>query len=497
MDELNINWDEIPASDEYSLEEILLQFRSEEQVMEVDRPEVKVEKTETKAEVQTGPEAEVPTGAEVEEKSEEKVEASVWEKFRTRAAEKPAPRTEEKAGIKAEPKADTGIWEKFRTKVAEKPAARTEQKAEPKEKPRKKKPEKKAEKESSRHLSAPKVRESFPPENSAELPDPEEVLSLFKTFVEEAPPSDHTEVSPVQSEEKPLLAEDSPDFRDILREFMMGDQHPLYRETTGMAYREPEAAEPEEEEEEKELVLPEVRPRKTYPVEEFFPAENESPEEPESEPSLPEPEPESPEEPEEPEESGDFDEAEQPQEPEASEGEVTVESDEEDSSEEDDLRYLGDFPPFGQWILNELTGYWIKLNGIGNRESTHTMEDDKEDPGPEVNVAVASRYYGSQVTMLRMRFQIGLALLAVLAWITLGFPVSGMLKTVKTASMMCLGLQLVIMLLCLDIITNALINLTRGKFGADALALLACIASCWALAPPAVSISIMRLPTLT
>ena len=68
---------------------------------------------------------------------------------------------------------------------------------------------------------------------------------------------------------------------------------------------------------------------------------------------------------------------------------------------------------------------------MGDRQSVATMEDEREDPGPEVNVASASRYYGSQVTMLRMRFQLGLALLAVLAYITLGFPVSGMLKTAK------------------------------------------------------------------
>ncbi|MBR3166110.1 MAG: hypothetical protein IKF16_08090, partial [Lachnospiraceae bacterium] len=144
---------------------------------------------------------------------------------------------------------------------------------------------------------------------------------------------------------------------------------------------------------------------------------------------------------------------------------------------DDEILYSGDFPSFGQWILNELMTVWIRLNGIGDRASTATMEDDKEDLGKEVNVANASRYYGSQVTMLRMRFQIGLVLLAILAYITLGFPVSGMLKTAKVASAMCLGLQLTIMLLCLDIVTNAAVNLIRRKFGADSLAVLACLIS--------------------
>ena len=152
-------------------------------------------------------------------------------------------------------------------------------------------------------------------------------------------------------------------------------------------------------------------------------------------------------------------------------------TEERNDPEDDELTYAGDFPSFGQWILNELMGFWIKLNGVGDRQSTATMQDDREDLGSEVNVANASRYYGSQVTMLRMRMQIGLAILAILAYLTLGFPVSGMLKTAKVAAGMCLALQLTVMLLCLDVVTNALVNLTRGRFGADVLAVIACLIS--------------------
>ena len=148
-----------------------------------------------------------------------------------------------------------------------------------------------------------------------------------------------------------------------------------------------------------------------------------------------------------------------------------------DPEADDEILYAGDFPSFGQWILNELMTLWIRLNGIGDRQSTATMEDDSEELGKEVNVANASRYYGSQVTMLRMRFQIGLVVIAILAYITLGLPVSGMLKTAKVAAAMCLGLQLTVMLLCLDVVTNAAVNLTRRRFGADSLAVLACVIS--------------------
>ena len=72
----------------------------------------------------------------------------------------------------------------------------------------------------------------------------------------------------------------------------------------------------------------------------------------------------------------------------------------------------------------------------------------------------------SFVPSLRQRFRIGLVLLAVLAWISLGLPVSGMLRTLEVASGMCLGLQLAMLLLSLDIVAGAVVNLARGRFGA-------------------------------
>lgn len=362
---------------------------------------------------------------------------------------------------------------------------------------------------------------------------------------------------PVEPENTPLFAEStesSMDFRDILRDFMMGDQHPIYADMPGIGKKaEPVIEEPAEQPSTAKSAeaVPEKRSSRTYAVQEDFPLDlddfsipAEKPEETEetvSEASEPEPEnanaektedPAASEKPEkrlrsmlrgfgirssgtrkkalnEPKAYVSFEDYIQPETEKSSEAAEAMDSetdaeeaspirpDEEESvpsageaeelnakdagdketdepspEEDDKLLYAGDFPPFGQWILNELMTLWIRLNGIGDRESTATMEDDSEDLGKEVNVAVASRYYGSQVTMLRMRFQIGLVILAVLAYITLGFPVSGMLKTVKVLAAMCLGLQLTIMLLCLDVVTNAAVNLTRRRFGADGLAVL-------------------------
>ena len=416
------------------------------------------------------------------------------------------------------------------------------------------------------------VREEFPdsprPDGSEPFVDNLDYAAIFKMFADpkeaerfeevkpDAPDDDSTArlldraAAPNPGPEKPaeekvpLFAEENPNFRDILREYMMGDQHPIYSDMPGIGKKaEPPAGKPDEKEE-----PPVPRRRREYQVVEDFPETSANSRE-ESPPKTPAPA-ENREEPPEPEakpekerglagvrsflsnlsirktESGkralnspkafaryeDYlpdektalqeaqaaeqaeaearkkAEQEEPGEPEhrsesagahlSGDAEEEAEKTEERNDPEDDeLTYAGDFPSFGQWILNELMGFWIKLNGVGDRQSTATMQDDREDLGSEVNVANASRYYGSQVTMLRMRMQIGLAILAILAYLTLGFPVSGMLKTAKVAAGMCLALQLTVMLLCLDVVTNALVNLTRGRFGADVLAVIACLIS--------------------
>ncbi len=416
------------------------------------------------------------------------------------------------------------------------------------------------------------VREEFPdsprPDGSEPFVDNLDYAAIFKMFADpkeaerfeevkpDAPDDDSTArlldraAAPNPGAEKPaeekvpLFAEENPNFRDILREYMMGDQHPIYSDMPGIGKKaEPPAEKPDEREE-----PPVPRRRREYQVVEDFPETSAKGRE-ESQPETPAPAenreepPETEAKPEKerglagvrsflsnlsirktesgkralnspkafaryedylPDEKTALQEAqaaeqaeaearkkaeqEEPGEPEhrpesagahlSGDAEEEAEKTEERNDPEDDeLTYAGDFPSFGQWILNELMGFWIKLNGVGDRQSTATMQDDREDLGSEVNVANASRYYGSQVTMLRMRMQIGLAILAILAYLTLGFPVSGMLKTAKVAAGMCLALQLTVMLLCLDVVTNALVNLTRGRFGADVLAVIACLIS--------------------
>ena len=135
------------------------------------------------------------------------------------------------------------------------------------------------------------------------------------------------------------------------------------------------------------------------------------------------------------------------------------------------------FPSFGQYLTGLFSGLLIRARGLGTPHSGETMEDDEEDLGPEVKPGAASQYYGSHVRSLRLRFRIALVLWLVLAYISLGVPATGMLRTVEVAAGMCLGLQLGILLLCLDVVTNAAVNLARGRFGADSLAVLVCLLS--------------------
>ena len=145
--------------------------------------------------------------------------------------------------------------------------------------------------------------------------------------------------------------------------------------------------------------------------------------------------------------------------------------------EEDEEREPNPFPSFRQYLSNLVSGSLVRLMGARRPGvgTAGTMEDEREDLGPELSPAAASKYYGSFVTSLRIRVRIALVLLAVMTWISLGLPVSGALRTAPVAAGMVLAIQLVILLLGLDVVTGSAVNLARGRFGADSLAVLSCL----------------------
>lgn len=133
------------------------------------------------------------------------------------------------------------------------------------------------------------------------------------------------------------------------------------------------------------------------------------------------------------------------------------------------------FPGFGEYIRGQIGTFLLRLRGVPTPESSETMEEDEEDLGAEVKPEFAYKYYGSFVHSLRLRFRISLFILLIMAYISLGLPMTGMLKTTRVQAAVCLGMQLSVMLLSLDVVTGAAVNMARGRFGADSMAVLACV----------------------
>lgn len=133
------------------------------------------------------------------------------------------------------------------------------------------------------------------------------------------------------------------------------------------------------------------------------------------------------------------------------------------------------FPSFKEYLVSLVSNLLFRMRGFAGSDSTATMADSDEELGPELTPAAASKYYGAFVHSLRLRFRISLVLLLLMMYISLGLPVPGMLKSVHVASAMCLAMQLTVMLLSLDVVTGAIQNAVRLHFGADFMAVLACL----------------------
>ena len=140
------------------------------------------------------------------------------------------------------------------------------------------------------------------------------------------------------------------------------------------------------------------------------------------------------------------------------------------------ISYDDDFPSFKEYLLGLVTGVIYKLRNPGASVSDGgTVEASDEDYGPEVKPMAASKYYGSFIYSLKMRFRVSLVLMLVLVYVSLGLPLPGMLKTLQVQAAMCLALQLGIMVLSLDVVTGAVLKIFRGHFGADSMAVALCL----------------------
>ena len=143
---------------------------------------------------------------------------------------------------------------------------------------------------------------------------------------------------------------------------------------------------------------------------------------------------------------------------------------------EDDPLDEGYAPPsFSEYLASLFASVFLRVRGTNRTNSAATMEDDDEDLGREVSCEQASKYYGSFVHSTRYRLHISTVLLALMCYISLGFPVPGMLGYLPVAAAMCMAMQFTIMLLGLDVVTNAILKGVRLNLGADGLAVISCI----------------------
>ena len=132
-------------------------------------------------------------------------------------------------------------------------------------------------------------------------------------------------------------------------------------------------------------------------------------------------------------------------------------------------------PSFKEYLLSIIASVWLKLRGTVRGRTAETMSDDDEDLGDELSPAEASKYYGSFLRSMRYRLRVSGFVLALLLYISLEMPVPGMMRSLEVSAAFCFGLQAVILLLALDVVTNGLMNGLRLHFGADSLALVSCL----------------------
>ena len=144
-------------------------------------------------------------------------------------------------------------------------------------------------------------------------------------------------------------------------------------------------------------------------------------------------------------------------------------------SAEDPLEASDTLPTFSEYLASLFASVFYRIRGTNKVSSAATMVDSTEDLGREVNCEQASKYYGSYIHFIKYRLQISAVLLVLMAYISLGFPIPGMLGYPPVAAAACMALQFTIMLLSLDVVTNGILKMVRLNLGADGLAVISCI----------------------
>ncbi len=159
-----------------------------------------------------------------------------------------------------------------------------------------------------------------------------------------------------------------------------------------------------------------------------------------------------------------------------------AEAEEEEASAQDEADYSdeerseGYAPPtFREYLASVFATAFFRIRGTARGDTADTMVDVDEDLGAEVSCEKAYKYYGSYVHPAKIRFRIGCVLLFIMAYLSLGLPIPGMLGYLPVSASMCMALQFTIMLLALDIVTSGLLKIAKLRMGADSLAVISCL----------------------
>ncbi len=142
---------------------------------------------------------------------------------------------------------------------------------------------------------------------------------------------------------------------------------------------------------------------------------------------------------------------------------------------EEDYDETGDLPSFKEYLASLFATAFLRIRGTNRSVTTDTMSDSAENLGPELTAAGACRYYGSFMRSQKLRLRIGAVLELLLCYLSLGLPVPGMLQTLPVKAAACCAIQFAIMLLALDVVTTAALDVFRLRFGAYFLALFSCL----------------------
>ena len=97
---------------------------------------------------------------------------------------------------------------------------------------------------------------------------------------------------------------------------------------------------------------------------------------------------------------------------------------------------------------------------------------------PELRADKASELYLNQAQSLRLRFLFSVVLCAALIYLSYGLPAFGALgESIKVRSLVCLILELAVMVVGLDIISNGFVSLFKGCPGVESLISVSCLMS--------------------